>query len=159
MATYFEPVLSEEQLAAYLDGMLSPEENNMIEDIIASDPEMEEIQETIDSVDSSYIYEADEEIPIECFADDFSMPNTDNYDQYEEHDHHESYCNHEDYGYHEDSIHHEDNCVTDDFPGNEYDDTNDDFQEEPYNLICQNDSFMDGHDDSLLDNSFDDLSF
>ena len=31
MGNYFEPVLSEEQMAAYLDGMLSTEENKLNE--------------------------------------------------------------------------------------------------------------------------------
>ena len=62
MGHYFEPVLTEEQMAAYLDGMLSAEENNMIEELISSSPAMEEIQDAIDSVDSSYIDEYDTEI-------------------------------------------------------------------------------------------------
>ena len=74
MGNYFEPVLSEEQLAAYLDGMLSAEENNMVEELISSCPEMAEIQDAIDSVDATYLYESDDEIPIECMADDFSLP-------------------------------------------------------------------------------------
>ena len=74
MGYYFEPVLSEEQMAAYLDGMLSTEESNMVEELIDSNPEMVEIQDTIDSVDTTYLYVTNEEIPIECLADDFSLP-------------------------------------------------------------------------------------
>lgn len=74
MESYFEPVLSEEQLAAYLDGMLSDEESNMVEEQISSTPEMEEILEAVDAVDNAYIYESDNEVPIECQADDFSLP-------------------------------------------------------------------------------------
>ena len=89
MGNYFEPVLSEEQLSAYLDGMLSAEENNVVEELISSSPEMAEIQDSIDSVDSTYLYENDYEIPIECMADDFSLPDigyvnlrdTDSYDE------------------------------------------------------------------------------
>lgn len=87
MEKNFEPVLSEEQMAAYLDGMLSTEESNMVEEIISSNPDMEEIQDTIDSIDSLYIYEYDYEIPIECMADEFSLPEVDNYytqDEYDE---------------------------------------------------------------------------
>ena len=74
MENYIKPVLSEEQMAAYLDGMLSAEENEMVEELIYLNPEMEEIQESIDSIDSTYIYEVDNEVPIECMADDFSLP-------------------------------------------------------------------------------------
>ena len=77
MGNYFEPVLSEEQLAAYLDGILSTEENNMIEEIISSDPEMTEIQDAIDAVDSIYTEVSDCVIPLECMADDFSLPYVD----------------------------------------------------------------------------------
>lgn len=74
MGNYFEPVLSEEQMAAYLDGMLSTEESNMVEELIDSNPEMVEIREAIDSVDTTYLYATNDEIPIECLADDFSLP-------------------------------------------------------------------------------------
>lgn len=92
MGNYFEPVLSEEQMAAYLDGMLSAEDCNMVEELIDSDPEMVEIQDAIDSVDTTYLYESDDEIPIECMADDFSLPdmgyvNSRNTDSYYEDNH------------------------------------------------------------------------
>ena len=74
MENNFEPILSEEQLAAYLDGMLSTEESNMVEAIVDSNPEMIEIQEIIDSVDNAYIYAVDEEVPIELIADNFTLP-------------------------------------------------------------------------------------
>lgn len=134
MATYFEPVLSEEQLAAYLDGMLSPEESNVVEEIIASDPEMEEIMETIDSVDSAFIYETDEEIPIECLADDFSLPDMN--DDYQHPD--ESY-------------------TPDDFSEDGCDDG--DFQNGINESDYQDESSIVEHDDEFLDNSFDDISF
>ena len=74
MGNYVEQVLTEEQYAAYLDGMLTPEESYMVEEIIASVPGMEEIQDAMDSIDSSYIHEIDNEVPIECLADDFVLP-------------------------------------------------------------------------------------
>jgi len=74
MGNYFNYVLSEEQMAAYLDGMLSAEESNMIEELIDSNSEMVEIQDAIDAVDLTYLYETNYEIPIECMADDFSLP-------------------------------------------------------------------------------------
>lgn len=82
MVSNFRPILSEEQMAAYLDGMLTAEECNIIEEMIDSDPDMLEIQSVIDSIDSSFIYETDYETPLECFADDFSLPNV----RYEEND-------------------------------------------------------------------------
>ena len=77
MVNYFEPVLSEEQMAAYLDGMLSADESNMIEELIDSNIQMTEIQDVIDSVDTTYLYETNNEIPIECLVDDFSLPDID----------------------------------------------------------------------------------
>ena len=77
MERYFDPILSEEQLAAYLDGMMSVEESAMVEDIIAADPELQELQETIDCVDTAYIAGQGEDIPIECMADDFCLPELD----------------------------------------------------------------------------------
>ena len=134
MANYFEPVLTEEQMAAYLDGMLSSEESNMVEKIIASDPEMEEIQDVIDSVDTIYIYETDAEIPIECLADDFSLPDMEEYS------------------------HSDDVCHADDSTEDLSDDT-DDYQNEHDGLEDQDgDSSLD-HDDGLFDNDYDDISF
>ncbi|MGN0213325.1 MAG: hypothetical protein ACI4AH_00775 [Muribaculaceae bacterium] len=74
MGNYFEPVLTEEQMAAYLDGMLTDEESSMVEELISSVPELSEIEDVIASVDASYIIEVDNEVPIECMADDFVLP-------------------------------------------------------------------------------------
>ena len=74
MGRTYNPVLSEEQMAAYLDGMLSPEENEMVETAITSDPMMGELLEVIDDVDAEMIVQADMEIPIDCLADDFVLP-------------------------------------------------------------------------------------
>lgn len=133
MGNYFEPVLSEEQLAAYLDGMLTTEESNMVENLIASSPDMVEIMDDLDAVDSSYIYEVDEEVPIECMADDFSLPIVD--DNYGAHD--ESDAN--------------DMQIFDDY---EYDGTQSDPEHE-YNHT--DDSYYDnGADDLFDDQGFDD---
>lgn len=82
MGNYFEPVLSEEQMAAYLDGMLSSEESNMVEELIESNPVMVEIQDAFDSIDNTYLYVTNDEIPIECLADDFSLPDIGNEEDY-----------------------------------------------------------------------------
>ena len=74
MGGYIESILSEEQMAAYFDGMLSTHESNMVEDLIASVPELQELQDDIDMVDDSYLYTIDEDVPIECMADDFELP-------------------------------------------------------------------------------------
>lgn len=134
MENYCEPVLSEEQMAAYLDGMLSPEESYMVEETINSNPEMVEIQNVIDSVDSTYIYEIDQEIPIECMADDFSLPEI-------------SY----------DYSHFEDNN-TDEYVSDQYDDDdNCDYNDEYDNTGFQNGSFTAEDDYSSVDNEFGDL--
>ena len=135
MVNYFEPILSEEQLAAYLDGMLSSEESTMVEKIIASDPEMEEIQEAIDSIDSTYIIETGEDIPIECLADDFILPDMDEY-------------NHSD-----DVLYH-----PDDSSEGLCEDT-DDYQNDHDGLDCQDDVSGLEHEDVFIDNNFDDISF
>lgn len=69
-------MLSEEQMAAYLDGMLSTEETTYVEQQIDGSPELAEIQDTIDDVDSAYLdFDDDiEELPLECIADDFQLP-------------------------------------------------------------------------------------
>lgn len=75
MENYFKPVLSEEQMAAYLDGMLSTEESAMVEEQIMADPEMQEIQDSIDDVDTSLAaYDETQELPLECLSDNFELP-------------------------------------------------------------------------------------
>ena len=75
MGKYFDFALTEEQIAAYLDGMLNAEQSNMVEQMISSDFDMQQIEEIIDVVDSSFIaIDSNEVIPFECFADDFILP-------------------------------------------------------------------------------------
>lgn len=75
MTPHFQTALSEEQMAAYLDGMLSADESCIVESTIDSYPELQEIQEAMDEVDASYIaYDATDEIPVECLSDDFTLP-------------------------------------------------------------------------------------
>lgn len=74
MESYFNPAISEETYAAYLDGMLPEEDAKAVEELIESDPHLSEIQSDIDAIDSSYIFDHDIEIPVECLADDFSLP-------------------------------------------------------------------------------------
>ncbi len=75
MGAFFDYPLSEEQMAAYLDGMLNAEQSNMVEELIASDPDMSGIQDAIDTVDASFIaFDTSEELPLECLADDFVLP-------------------------------------------------------------------------------------
>ncbi len=75
MEKYFNYPLSEEQMAAYLDGMLDSEQSSMVEDMIASDFDMQQIEEALDAVDSSYIlHDQNEEVPLELLADDFTLP-------------------------------------------------------------------------------------
>lgn len=136
MGNYFEPVLSEEQMAAYLDGMLSTEESNMVEEVIDSNPEMVEIQDVIDSVDNTFLYVTNDEIPIECLADDFSLP---------------------------DIGHGEDYHANISYDTN-YDDT-DSFNEEQDNQdnVCDteyiDESSISENDDSFLEDGYNDISF
>lgn len=75
MENYFKPTLSEEQLAAYLDGMLTSEENSILEEQMTDDPAMLEIQDSIDAVDAALIsYDEMQEIPLECQSDNFELP-------------------------------------------------------------------------------------
>lgn len=135
MGNYFEPVLSEEQMAAYLDGMLSTEENNIVEDIIGTSPEMMEIQDAVDSVDSTYIDEINEEIPIECMADDFSLPDVG-------------------YDYHTVAP-----SNTDAYIGNEENDVSSEYQDDSFEADYQDDSLEDGNEDSFINMEFEDVSF
>ena len=136
MGNYFEPVLSEEQMAAYLDGMLSTEESNMVEELIDSNPEMVEIQDVIDSVDNTFLYVTNDEIPIECLADDFSLP---------------------------DIGHGEDYHANISYDTN-YDDT-DSFNEEQdnqdnvYDTEYIDESSISENDDSFLEDGYNDISF
>lgn len=78
MRNVFEPLFSEEQLAAYIDGMLSSEENSAMENMMSDDLEMQEIQDAIDAVDSTYILTEDKTvIPAELMSDDFILPEMD----------------------------------------------------------------------------------
>ncbi len=135
MGNYFEPVLSEEQLAAYLDGMLSAEENNVVEELISSSPEMAEIQDSIDSVDSTYLYENDYEIPIECMADDFTLPDV----SYEEH-------------------HAIDSYDTDEYVDDDSYNEDDDYQDTSDGIEYQNEDTGSEHEDSFLQDEYDDIS-
>ena len=137
MGKYFEPVLSEEQMAAYLDGMLSTEESNMVEELIDSNPEMVEIQDALDSVDNTFLYVSNDEIPIECLADDFSLP---------------------------DISHGEDYHAINSYDMENYDNT-DSFNEEynnqdnAYDTEYQEESSNMENDDSFLEDEYSDISF
>ena len=137
MGNYFEPVLSEEQMSAYLDGMLSTEESNMVEELIDSNPEMVEIQDALDSVDNTFLNVTNDEIPIECLADDFSLPDIGHGDDY-----------HSIISYDTDN----------------YDDTdsfNEDYdnQDNAYDSEYQDESSNTENDDSFLEEGCNDVSF
>lgn len=158
MENYFEHALSEEQMAAYLDGMLSEEENSMVEEIIASDPEMEEIMDTIDSVDTVMIYEADDEIPIECIADNFTLPDLDAGDTTTHHyyGHDEIYEHDEAYDYYEGNGNYEEDYE----PAHEgYDDSSSDYQDEANDLDYHDNSSVEGSDNLFLENDLDGLLY
>lgn len=139
MGNYFEPVLSEEQMAAYLDGMLPTDESAMVEELILSNQEMQEIQDAIDSVDYTYIYDSNEEIPLECMTDYFTLPNIDyNYD--------DSYR----FSHDEENDYEVENCYND--PDVNHEELNElnNYQEEPSS---------DNDYDNLLNNEINDVYF
>lgn len=71
----FDPALTEEQLAAYLDGMLTDEENVVVENVIDNDEQMQGVMNDIDHTDSAYLnYDQNEDIPLEIMSDDFTLP-------------------------------------------------------------------------------------
>ncbi len=75
MENYFNPMLSEEQMAAFLDGMLTTDESTMVEEQIEDNPQLQEIQSSIDDIDSTLIgYDETSELPLECISDDFTLP-------------------------------------------------------------------------------------
>lgn len=74
MGNYIETLLSEEQMAAWLDDMLTDEESKMVEELLSNNTELQELQDAIDAVDITAVYDADEEVPVECLADDFTLP-------------------------------------------------------------------------------------
>lgn len=77
MENFISSLLTEEQMAAYLDGMMSTDESSIVEAMIASNPVLEELFDEIDSVDSSYINNLYAEIPEECLSDNFVLPDVD----------------------------------------------------------------------------------
>ena len=75
MENYFNPMLSGEQMAAFLDGMLTTDESTMVEEQIEDNPQLQEIQSSIDDIDSTLIgYDETSELPLECISDDFTLP-------------------------------------------------------------------------------------
>lgn len=80
MGVYIEPVLNEEQMAAYFDGMLTDEDSLAIELLTTNSPTLAEILNAIDAVDTAYIENAGGEVPLECMADDFVLPDVDDGD-------------------------------------------------------------------------------
>lgn len=103
MGMYIEPVLNEEQMAAYLDGMLTDAETQTVELLINDNQVLTDILNAIDAIDAAYIENAGGEAPLECMADDFVLPEVDGGD----------------------FMSAEDDCDQIDFTGNENDDDSD----------------------------------
>lgn len=67
--------ISEEKMAAYLDGMLKAEAAMMVGLAIVDNSELLQIQDSIDDVDTLLLTENNDiEIPAECMSDDFELP-------------------------------------------------------------------------------------
>lgn len=75
MEKAFDLPLTEEQMAAYLDGMLDSEQSSMVEDLIGNDFDLQQIEDAVDAVDAAYLnLDPSDELPLECLADNFVLP-------------------------------------------------------------------------------------
>lgn len=74
MENYLDPLMPEELMASYLDGTLSDEDTKIFENLIFENPELEDILYDLDLADANYIQDPNPEIPLECLADDFTLP-------------------------------------------------------------------------------------
>lgn len=71
----FNPILSEEKLGAYLEGRLSPQESEVIANMIANDDDLREIMDINDAVDDTWVacsQSQSQDIPVDIDA--ISLP-------------------------------------------------------------------------------------
>lgn len=115
--------LTEEQMAAYLDGMLNAEQSNMVEELIASDEDLQQIQDALDAVDSTFIgLDPAEDVPLECLADDFVLPEIPMVDDiahgHDDMENNDDDANHNDFAHISDDVTQDDNIAD---AGDDYD--------------------------------------
>lgn len=88
MTDYYDPLpFSEEQFAAWLDGTMSPDEEQLFMQECASNPDMQSLLDANDNIDDSFEemiangYEMSEEL----YADSFQLPEIGDFDDVDDH--------------------------------------------------------------------------
>ena len=88
MTDYYDtrPV-SEEQFAAWLDGTMSPDEEQLFMQECASNPDMQFLLDANDNIDDSFeeMVANGYEVPEELYADDFQLPEIGDFDDVDDH--------------------------------------------------------------------------
>lgn len=88
MTDYYDPLpFSEEQFAAWLDGTMSPDEEQLFMQECASNPDMQLLLDANDNIDDSFeeMVANGYEVPEELYADDFQLPEIGDFDDVDDH--------------------------------------------------------------------------
>ena len=88
MTDYYAPLpFSEEQFAAWLDGTMSPDEEQLFMQECASNPDMQSLLDANDNIDDSFeeMIANGYEMPEELYADSFQLPEIGDFDDVDDH--------------------------------------------------------------------------
>ena len=88
MTDYYDPLpFSEEQFAAWLDGTMSPDEEQLFMQECASNPDMQFLLDANDNIDDSFeeMIANGYEMPEELYADSFQLPEIGDFDDVDDH--------------------------------------------------------------------------
>ncbi|WP_440421796.1 hypothetical protein [Prevotella merdae] len=88
MTDYYDPLpFSEEQFAAWLDGTMSPDEEQLFMQECASNPDMQSLLDANDNIDDSFeeMIANGYEMPEELYADSFQLPEIGDFDDVDDH--------------------------------------------------------------------------
>ena len=88
MTDYYDPLpFSEEQFAAWLDGTMSPDEEQLFMQECASNPDMQFLLDANDNIDDSFeeMIAYGYEMPEELYADSFQLPEIGDFDDVDDH--------------------------------------------------------------------------
>lgn len=88
MTDYYDPLpFSEEQFAAWLDGTMSPDEEQLFMQECASNPDMQSLLDANDNIDDSFeeMIANGYEMPEELYADSFLLPEIGDFDDVDDH--------------------------------------------------------------------------
>lgn len=88
MTDYYDPLpFSEEQFAAWLDGTMSPDQQQLFMQECASNPDMQLLLDANDNIDDSFeeMVANGYELPEELYADDFQLPEIGDFDDGDDH--------------------------------------------------------------------------